>query len=343
MSNIETTLYSHEMIEQAAEQLLAGNLIAFPTETVFGLGAVATDELAVQQVFRVKGRPADNPLIVHVANIAQVEQYVSHISDIEYLLMQHFWPGPLTIVFPKKEHLLAPSVTPNQSTVAIRMPNHPEALALIEAAGIPLVGPSANTSGKPSPTRSEHVYHDLSGKIAGILQPANPILAVGVESTVVIVKDKTVNILRPGMVTKEMIESLGLHVQEIRPEKQLTEQNLLSPGVKYTHYSPQQPVTVLINDDPTTFTQLIDEKKQRVGVLADDKVIEKLRQNESIVATYSYGAADDLLSATQSLYAGLRALEQSDCQWILAQGFVENSQSHALMNRLTKAADKVVR
>lgn len=342
MSLIETKIYTRDNIALAAQQLRDGELIAFPTETVFGLGAIATNEEAVKKVFQVKGRPQDNPLIVHVANADQVKEYVTKISDIEDRLMEEFWPGPLTIVFPKKPNLLAPSVTPDKDTVAMRMPNHPEALSLIEATGIPLVGPSANTSGKPSPTRSEHVYHDFNGKIAGILEPQEKILAVGVESTVVFVQDHIVKILRPGMVTKEMIEAMGLEVEELNAETQLANPSLLSPGVKYTHYSPKQSVSVLISQDPQRYLEMIELDKRPVAILADEKIVAQLKSHPKVVATYSYGKKGDLVSATQTLYAGLRDLEQSKAEWILAQGFKESDQSHALMNRLTKAADKVV-
>ena len=154
---MDTKIYKKEQINEAAAQLKAGQLVAFPTETVFGLGAIATNEAAVSSVFATKGRPQDNPLIVHVSSIEQVAEYVAEVPEIAAQLMKQFWPGPLTIIFPQKPGVLAPSVTPGQETVAIRMPDNPETLALIEATGIPLVGPSANKSGKPSPTAVEHV------------------------------------------------------------------------------------------------------------------------------------------------------------------------------------------
>ena len=235
--------------------------------------------------------------------------------------------------------MLAPSVTPGQETVAIRMPDNPETLALIEATGIPLVGPSANKSGKPSPTAVEHVYHDFQGKIAGIVEPSEKLLAVGVESTVVLPRAGVINILRPGAITKEDLRALGYQVEEKTAEEQLKDTSVLSPGVKYTHYSPKQPVHVLITDDSQQFTQYIDALKQPVAILADESVLQVLSNDSQIVATHSYGAKGDLVSATQQLYAGLRALEQTTAQVIIAQGFPDSPASHAMMNRLRKAAD----
>lgn len=338
---MKTIIYQSNQIEEAAQKLREGQLIAFPTETVFGLGAIATDENAVSNVFATKGRPKDNPLIVHVSSINQVSDYVEAISDIALNLMNKFWPGPLTIIFPQKQHALAPSVTPGQMTVAMRMPDHQETLALIKATGIPLVGPSANKSGKPSPTTVEHVYHDFNGEIAGILAPADKLLAVGVESTVVLPRDGMIHILRPGAITKENLESLGYPVVEKTAEEQLANPNIISPGVKYTHYSPQQPVHVLISSDPQEFINYAKQLNRPISLLADDTIIQAVNAATQIVASYSYGAVGDLISATQQLYAGLRFLEATEGKIILAQGFSESSASHAMMNRLLKAADIV--
>lgn len=340
---METRIYQRESIQQAAEQLKKGELVAFPTETVFGLGAIASSEIAVSKVFEAKGRPKDNPLIVHVHSIEQVNDYVLEISPLARQLMEAFWPGPLTIIFPMKSEVLAPSVTPGKETVAIRMPNHPEALALIETVGIPLVGPSANTSGKPSPTAVDHVYHDFNGKIAGILAPVEPLLPVGVESTVVLPLEHQVLILRPGAITAEMIRSLAIDVQEKTASEQLANPKLLSPGVKYTHYSPKQSVEVLISQSPQDFIEYIEKSNRKVSVLADDSIIDQMKDFSIVVGTYRYGAAKDYQKATQQLYAGLRALEQSECEYILVQGFPDSEATHALMNRLTKAADKVIK
>lgn len=338
---METKIYTKDQIKEAAEQLKAGQLVAFPTETVFGLGAIATDEAAVSSVFATKGRPKDNPLIVHVSRIEQVADYVAEVPEVAAQLMKQFWPGPLTIIFPQKPGVLAPSVTPGQQTVAVRMPDNPETLALIEATGIPLVGPSANKSGKPSPTAVEHVYHDFKGEIAGIVEPTQKLLAVGVESTVVLPRDGVINILRPGAITKEDLLALGYQVEEKTAAEQLKDTSVLSPGVKYTHYSPKQPVHILMTDDALQFSQYLETLNQPVALLADETLIGALANKAHVVSNHSYGAKGDLVSATQQLYAGLRSLEQTPAQVIVAQGFPDSPASHAMMNRLKKAADLI--
>lgn len=166
---MKTELYTKAQIDEAAKQIQLGELVSFPTETVYGLGADATNDTAVQKVYQAKGRPSDNPLIVHVADVATVEKYAEPLSDAAKKLIKQFWPGPLTLIFNLKPDALSTHVTGGLTTAAFRMPNNQATLDLIKTAGIPLVGPSANTSGKPSPTLAEHVYHDLNGKIAGIL------------------------------------------------------------------------------------------------------------------------------------------------------------------------------
>lgn len=330
-------------LQEAANCLLSGELVAFPTETVFGLGALATNEEAVLQIFKVKGRPQDNPLILHVSKFEQVQQYVQSIPPIATQLMQHFWPGPLTIIFNVKQGSVAKSVLAGSETIGIRMPNHPEALKLIEAVGAGVVAPSANKSGKPSPTLVQHVLHDFQGEIAGVVIPEDEKIGVGVESTVVKIESNVVKILRPGAITAEMISKVGLLVEEVSREVQLTQPHLLSPGVKYQHYSPKQPVTVVISTSYQRVDERIDKIDGKIGLLADDAWIHYYQNHPKITAMYSYGAKDDFISATQQLYAGLRYLELSDCNYIIAQGFPEEDATHAMMNRLGRAADVIVR
>ena len=179
---METIIYNLDQIDEAAQALRSGQLVAFPTETVYGLGADATNEEAVKKVYQAKGRPSDNPLIVHVASVAMVEKYAAEIPEKARQLMTAFWPGSLTIILKIKPGSLSKTVTGGLSTVAFRFPKCQPTLDLIEKAGVPMVGPSANTSGKPSPTTAQHVYHDLHGKICGILDDGPT--KVGVESTV---------------------------------------------------------------------------------------------------------------------------------------------------------------
>lgn len=343
---MRTHVFNYQSLADAAELLRKGELVAFPTETVFGLGAIANNEQAVTSVFKAKGRPADNPLIVHVARIEEVAQYVAEVSPLAQALMERFWPGPLTIIFPLKPGVFAESVTPGQQTVAIRMPRQLETLELIEMVGFPLVGPSANLSGKPSPTLASHVLHDFNGKIAGVVERRDETVAsdIGVESTVVYPQNGQLTILRPGAVTKTMLAEMGVPVEELNASQQLSQTDLHSPGVKYLHYSPIQPVYLMGADRSLeNWTQHLRElSDQKIGLLADEQLIEHGQSVAPIHSYFSLGKAGDIASATRQLYAGLRFLEQSGCDIILAQGFHEKDLSHAYMNRLTKAANYMI-
>lgn len=342
---MRTQVFNYQSLADAAELLREGELVAFPTETVFGLGAIANNEQAVTSVFNAKGRPADNPLIVHVARIEDVAQYVAEVSPLAQALMERFWPGPLTIIFPLKPGVFAESVTPGQQTVAIRMPRQLETLLLIEMVGFPLVGPSANLSGKPSPTLASHVLHDFGGEIAGVVERRDETVAIdiGVESTVVYPQDGQITILRPGAVTASMLAELGVAVEELNASQQLSQTDLHSPGVKYLHYSPNQPVYLIgAEHSLEDWTKHLSEFDQKIGLLADDQLIAHCQSVATIHSNFSLGLAGDIESATRQLYAGLRFLEQSGCDIILAQGFYEKDLSHAYMNRLTKASNYMI-
>lgn len=340
----KTKIFGRDELKEAARALKNGDLVAFPTETVFGLGAIANNEAAVKNVFKTKGRPSDNPLIVHVHSIESVYEYVSEVNDVAKALMKAFWPGPLTIIFPIKEGIFANSVTPNQKTVGIRMPNQLETLLLIEMTGFPLVGPSANLSGKPSPTSVDHVMHDFDGKIAGVVNNYSQFTQVGVESTVVWPGDNRIEILRPGAITERMLrDATGVEVFEKSSEDQLKDTTIASPGVKYTHYSPSQPVSMITADTPITQWQtFVNESPDRVGILAQDHIIESLKSSQLGYSFYSLGDDSQLSQATQRLFAGLRALEASGCDRIYVQTFEESEDTHAYLNRLSKAASNVL-
>ena len=337
-----TQIFDYQTLKDAAALLKAGELVAFPTETVFGLGAIANNEEAVMKVFGAKGRPNDNPLIVHVSQIQQVHDTVAEVNQLSQQLMTEFWPGPLTIIFPLKAGVYAPSVTPGKKTVAVRMPRRLETLLLIDMVGFPLVGPSANLSGKPSPTHAEHVLYDFNGKIAGVVKSRTETAEIGVESTVVLAEDNRIVILRPGAITRNMLEKIA-PVMEMSASQQLENKDLQSPGVKYVHYSPAQPVYLL----PATFTKEdwlleMDKHDARIGILADDAILDVCQQNKNFYSSYSLGATGDIASATRQLYAGLRFLDQANCDIIFAQAFSDVDASHAYMNRLTKASNYVL-
>ncbi|KHE69210.1 L-threonylcarbamoyladenylate synthase, partial [Halobacillus sp. BBL2006] len=231
-------LENNSSIEEAAQLLRNQHVVAFPTETVYGLGADATNEEAVQRIFEAKGRPSDNPLIVHVADIEQVEELAQNIPERAYQLMEAFWPGPLTLVL-ESNGVAAKNVTAGLSTIGIRMPDHPLALALLRNAGKPLAAPSANRSGRPSPTEAEHVWQDLNGRVSGILDGGAT--GVGVESTVLDCTSQPPVILRPGGVTKEDLEKI-LSKVDIDNALKDEQRQPKSPGMKYTHYAPEAPL-----------------------------------------------------------------------------------------------------
>lgn len=330
-------------LDEAAALLRRGELVAFPTETVYGLGAIATKEQAVAKVFQAKGRPSDNPLIVHVKDAQQVFDYAAEVPELAKELMERFWPGPLTIILPVKPGVFPANVNNDQETVAFRMPNQHSALRLIDLVGAPLVGPSANLSGKPSPTSVDHVMQDFDGVIAGVVAGDTDQAQIGVESTVVRPMSDRLIILRPGAITQSMLKQVCPKVQEFSVAEQLAAPQLQSPGVKYRHYSPKQAVFLFeSSEDLANLHAKLVAKGGRVGLLADESIIQALGQQSPVVATYSLGQPNDADSATRQLYAGLRALEASDCDWILAQAVLESEKYHAYMNRLNKAATSML-
>ena len=330
-------------LDEAAALLRRGELVAFPTETVYGLGAIATKEQAVAKVFQAKGRPSDNPLIVHVKDAQQVFDYATEVPKLAKDLMERFWPGPLTIILPVKAGVFPANVNNGQETVAFRMPNQHSALRLIDLVGAPLVGPSANLSGKPSPTSVDHVMQDFDGVIAGVVAGDTDQSQIGVESTVVRPMSDRLIILRPGAITQSMLKQVCPKVQEFSVAEQLAAPQLQSPGVKYRHYSPKQAVFLFeSSEDLANLHAKLVAKGGRVGLLADESIIQALGHQSPVVATYSLGQPHDADSATRQLYAGLRALEASDCDWILAQAVLDSEKYHAYMNRLNKAATSML-
>jgi L-threonylcarbamoyladenylate synthase len=252
MNTITLDGYKEEDINSAALMLKQGKLIAFPTETVYGLGADIFNSQALNSIFLAKGRPADNPLIAHIGSLEDLDLIVSHFSDNARKLAQAFFPGPLTLILPVK-HSIPKEATANLDTIGIRMPNHPIALALLQKSG-PVCAPSANLSGKPSPTKAIHVLHDLDGKIDGILDGGS--CEIGIESTVLLV-DPIPTILRPGIITAELIaEKTGIQIVN----NQVAQDNPLSPGIKYRHYAPK--ATIHLASSSEEFLHLLNRFPQ---------------------------------------------------------------------------------
>lgn len=322
-----------ENYTQAVDLLNNSEIVAFPTETVYGLGAVATDDVAVKKIFTAKGRPSDNPLIVHVGTTEELDLYIEHIPNVAKLCMEAFWPGPLTLVMDAKPGVLAPSVTAGLQTVGMRMPDHPVALGLLRALGKPLAAPSANLSGKPSPTKAVHVAEDLAERIECVLDGGAT--GIGLESTVLDVTLDVPVILRPGGVTQEMLEEVIGPVLAPDLEEQKMESTPKAPGMKYTHYAPNAPV-YLIEEDAEVVARaiaLLMKQSHRVALLAP--------------ATYStlqpayffaVGEVDHTEQMAATMYDALRACDKTDATVILATATAKTGVGVAIMNRLEKAA-----
>ncbi|MCC3379425.1 threonylcarbamoyl-AMP synthase [Paenibacillus sp. UY79] len=333
-------------IREAAVLLRAGETVAFPTETVYGLGADARSTKAVEAVFAAKGRPSDNPLIVHISDPVQLNGMVAKINDTARVLMDAFWPGPLTLVLPAVPQALSPRVTAGLDTVGVRMPDHPIALRLITESGCPLAAPSANRSGRPSPTLAQHVQEDLEGRIGGILDGGPT--GVGLESTVVQAGDDgTVTILRPGGVTAEQLAAVARAVTldpalaAASPGEDANSPAPRSPGMKYTHYAPRGRLSVVQGPSPAGVAGWIRAalaearaRGERTAVLAFDEHAASYAGER----VYSLGKRDALHEAAQRLYGVLRRCDEDGVTYILSEACPSSGLGDAVMNRLLKAA-----
>jgi len=326
-------------LEEGGAILRRGGLVAFPTETVYGLGANALDGRAVAGIFEAKGRPADNPLIVHVAGKEAVSGLVKKITGAAEALMKAFWPGPLTIILPVGETVPA-QVTAGLDTVAVRMPDHPVALGLIRAAGVPVAAPSANTSGRPSPTTARHVLNDLGGRIDLILDggPAG----VGVESTVVDLTVTVPLVLRPGGVTPEDLNKVlgAVAVDPAARSGFKGEGRPRSPGMKYAHYAPRAPLFLVEGEAEAAAAKIMDLAREhraqgrRVGILSYTGGRDFSVAGEVVHA----GRRDRPDTVAAVLYAALRRFDEMNVDVILAEGLADRGVGLAVMNRLRKAA-----
>ncbi|GAA0320083.1 L-threonylcarbamoyladenylate synthase [Bacillus carboniphilus] len=330
-------LWGNPQIKDAAHQIRKGEVVAFPTETVYGLGANALDSTAVKKIFEAKGRPSDNPLIVHIAEKDQLRELVDEVTPVGEKLMNAFWPGPLSLIFKKKEGVFSELVTAGLDTVAIRVPEHPVAIALLKEADVPVAAPSANRSGRPSPTTAKHVLDDLHGRIKGVVDGGET--GYGLESTVVDCTGDIPIILRPGSITAEDIRELIGEVlvdPALKDEKEAPK----SPGMKYRHYAPEHPL-FLVEGPIQLLQEFVDRFNQegkRVGVLST----QENHQNITADATIVIGSEEELSSVAHSLYDTLRKSDQLNVDILLSQTFPEKGVGQAIMNRLRKAAGNQV-
>lgn len=352
-----------EDLAEAAGILRQGGLVAFPTETVYGLGANALNEEAAKKIYAAKGRPSDNPLIAHVADFETVELLAKEIPEAGKKLMEAYWPGPLTLVFPKSE-IVPYGTTGGLETVAIRMPKDEVARTLIRLAGVPVAAPSANTSGRPSPTTADHVYQDMNGKIE-MLVDGGPV-GIGLESTIVDVSGDVPVMLRPGAITLEMLREtlgeveidpaiLGPVRADVKPK---------APGMKYRHYAPKaELVLVEVAQDKTAQDKTVQDTVVQEHARQDQdvqRVAEKIRElvKEKLAAGYrvgvictdetrdcyeegmirSLGIRAEEETIAHNLFAVLREFDDLKADYIYSESFSTERLGQAIMNRLTKAA-----
>lgn len=331
----DCTNIDDSVIKQASDILKSGGLVAFPTETVYGLGGNALDSTASHKIYAAKGRPSDNPLIVHIADVKSLYEIASDVPDSALKLADKFWPGPLTMIL-KKKSCVPDSITGGLDSVAIRMPNHPVALRLIKESGIYVAAPSANTSGRPSPTTAAHVSSDLMGKIDMIIDAGEG--DIGIESTIVDLTEDVPTILRPGYITLEDIKNClgkavidkGIIADNIAPK---------APGMKYRHYAPKGTITIVngtsqnVKSTINKMAESLKNQGKKVAVMAlhdnvkdyDCDIVRDLGKEDAIIASHN-------------LYAYLREFDEMGVEYIFSESIDDKNVGQAFMNRLKKAA-----
>ena len=327
-----------EGIKKAAGIIKKGGLVAFPTETVYGLGANGLDENAVPKIYEAKGRPSDNPLILHISEFDEINSIVKEIPKTALILAEEFWPGPLTMVL-KKSDIVPYRTTGGLESVAVRMPSNKIARELIKASGVPIAAPSANSSGRPSPTKASHVLYDLDGKIDLVIDGGA--VDIGLESTIVDVTGDVPVILRPGFITEEMLsEAIGRVeidevVKSLSPDKDLKPK---APGMKYRHYAPKGRMTIYKGKPEKVVERINEELAKSAGkktaVLATDET--KMYYKADVVI--SVGSREDGESIARNLFDVLRRFDDVGAEVIFSEGFDENKLGFAIMNRLHKSA-----
>ena len=327
-----------DKLSLAAEIIKNGGLVAFPTETVYGLGGNATDADAAKKIYAAKGRPSDNPLIIHISSPEDAELY-AHTNELYYKLARAFMPGPLTVILPKKD-TVPDSVTGGLDSVAIRCPSHPIASKLISIAGVAIAAPSANLSGSPSPTCAEHVISDLSGRVDMIIDGGS--CEIGLESTIVKITEDSAILLRPGAITCDALSCICKHV-EIAPavtEHLAENERPLSPGMKYRHYAPASPL-VLLDGEDSVVTKYMKHalSTEKCIVICYDEELDALGAQSTI----SIGPRDDLVAQANALFSALRQSNDMSADIIYAHLPTREGLGLALYNRMIRAAAHTVK
>ncbi|MBQ8231321.1 MAG: threonylcarbamoyl-AMP synthase [Lachnospiraceae bacterium] len=332
------------LLKEAGAVLKEGGLVAFPTETVYGLGGDALNKESSCKIYAAKGRPSDNPLIVHICKWEDIYPIVSEVSEEAKKIAEAFWPGPLTMILPKSD-LVPYETTGGLDTVAVRMPSHKVAQKLIEYAGGYVAAPSANTSGKPSPTQARYVAEDMDGKIEMIIDGGE--VGIGLESTIIDLTVKPPQILRPGFITQEMLsEVLGDVEADVTILNGDSGQAPKAPGMKYRHYAPKGDLTIVTGPQDKVVEYINSEVSkamlagEKTGVIGTEEVLDKYHAQ----VVKSVGSRDDELSIGRHLYTILREFDDEDVTRIFSESFETEGFGQAIMNRLLKAAGhKVVR
>lgn len=329
---------AEEVLETAGKILKSGGLVAFPTETVYGLGADGLNADASKKIYAAKGRPSDNPLIIHITNMDALEKIVKEVPEVARIVAEKYWPGPLTMIF-KKADCVPYGTTGGLDTVAVRMPIHEVARAVIDAGGGYIAAPSANTSGRPSPTTAEHVREDLEGKIDMIVDGGT--VDIGVESSILDVTVDPPMILRPGAITKEMLEDLigevAVDQTLIKPDSKIVPK---APGMKYRHYAPKADLTIVegsMSEVIARINQMADEKIRegfKVGIIGTEESIEQYAQGD----VKCVGTREDEATIANHLYGILREFDTDNVDYIFSESFDKAGIGSAVMNRLLKAA-----
>lgn len=344
-------------IAEAAQVIRAGGLVAFPTETVYGLGGNALDPEASAKIYAAKGRPSDNPLIAHIADREELYELVSEIPAAAEKLMDLYWPGPMTLVFPKTDKVPY-STTGGLDTVAVRMPSHPVARALIRAAGVPIAAPSANVSGRPSPTKAEHVLEDMDGRIDMILDGGE--VGIGLESTIIDVSGEIPSLLRPGFISEEMLKDVLGQVEvdaaSVGPMDPAVQPK--APGMKYRHYAPKADMTIIRGTQEKMIRTICEKAEKalrrgkKVGIVCTEESLEEYRQKllgldlpmdvlgraEDALELAVIGSRRDSATIAHNLFDVLRSFDGRQVDRIYSESFEGGQLGDAIMNRLKKAA-----
>lgn len=324
----------HEQLEEIKIAFTYGEIIGIPTETVYGLAADARNGEAINKIFSAKGRPGDNPLIIHIHDISQLKDFTAVLDARVTKLMEAFWPGPISFILPLKGDYLSTNAVAELDSVAVRMPSHPVGRKVLQYADMPLAAPSANISGKPSPTNAQHVIDDLEDKVYGVIDSESAIY--GIESTVLDCTQFPYRIARPGAVTKEELEEvLETAVDTVNEQTDKP----ISPGMKYKHYAPRQPLIVIeggINNN----TRLPVGHNQKAGVIAPETSREFVGDDVQFISLCR--ERDSYKEAARNLYSALRIMDTSDVDIIFIHGFDKVPESEGLMNRVYKATGNEV-